>query len=1579
MPSNSAEYIKRLRSWAGFVADELKDEKRVDPALPHSWSQLRLHVIKLADEQCAKNLRSGQIEVFADIVRLLHDFKDYWLNQQKDILKAVDSPDLAAVLIDPHREFFLSCLVELLIDDSVGNPAGRDLVRVYDRHRIRSTAYEIVYYLLNLRQRLNEHAPISHQPMLTHMVKVDSVLRMRPDRSVDFIAALREHLETFRFQDFVFEEWGEALSTPDFRVWLLSVWERFLNQIDMCNIAPFQWRCFKEFVDGALQNRTSDAPPTPALITAGTGFGKTEAFLLPILFYILVNLTRKRPRSYGCDAILLYPRVDLCNDQLERCLKYLHALDKAARDTDGFSRFFPNPVDRPFRAAIAHSRLRTAIQGSPQPFSLRCPLCASAGLPGKIYLVKEGKFEKLKAVCNCDPTHPVDDFLALELARDTGPFSIAITTVDTLHRRLMDIHGAESLWKNKTILPRFIVFDEIHIYDGQKGSHVANLARRLKAYLKHLPPTHSEAKRPNPSPPIFIGASATVGNPDALCSLFFGAPSERAGSKLFFPDKNEQLPFGREYVILLKTPPHRQLILPNSPPRVVPEMSTLLQAMMAFWHGMYKTSDKFRMLAFVDSIDAVWRITKDIDDAERNKQLYAFRTPSGRPEFPAAGGGGLFCPQRGKQTCIAPPHQFYQPCHVYNQGECWWTMLASSSATFLRPMIAMANSSGQRRFPPGNPGVALDNWDCLITTSTLEVGFDHPELISSVQYKAPPNPASFQQRKGRSGRAREDTPMSLVVLGNSPGDVFSFRHEDRYFRPAPAHLAIMVDPQNPYVRTQHAMSTVYDYLSWRGITRNSPDIHKQCDINAALQHLDTQDVREDLFRWFATVYEGDNLPEESCRSLIESTVEKIRKSVVQLSPTMAALGVHTSLDLFRRPEIPPEWRFAVRERVKRDEGGNAEKTTMTVLQAAERYRKRNSSHYLHPPDYFSALPIDNDGEATDRAYTIPESFVPIPIGGNVNVRLERNGQAQMEEEPRMQMLANFLPGGFKNRWDFKLWYGRWEPVPGHLGYANIADICRTGRTWGTLDTFLEGRQIPEALSAAGIIPAQATLVEPMEITVATGRQRFYLDTAETRVKLEPEGVNGPTLLGEEGPSSEVQTIDLLSSRQGDSKPMALNHDPHGIFASADFGSLTLMRLYFANVVTAYLKGNRTHGMTVRFWNTDTQTPAIPVARMTTQGLRLRGKLDANCLAKMRTQISSSAIRMEKEHFWRNAYRVMWRKLLLGNPPAELRLPNSFACLSVLQALKFLEYRACVANHNSLLELTQAQATQLQNECSILSAKVPTGLFLPNSAEALMVANWDMFKSQVLVPAETSLETEIAESYAHTVGVALTRDIAERTNANIDMLEVSSEVDQMSELHRFVTCVYDDLEGGSGTVLSYRQHANKPLDLAGIFSRQRACVASAVESEMIQILTDPKYDADTIHSLAQSARGTMGEKGDGQLNMETALRLKRLLTSPAIAAFYQGAAENCKYLQEILDRVPTAVELAISLLERPISDPRGQALVKQFATVRGGISEIVPRAEEILPLCIGSCPDCLGDSRPSFRQGDKPIPDRNLLL
>ena len=65
----------------------------------------------------------------------------------------------------------------------------------------------------------------------------------------------------------------------------------------------------------------------PAIVvTAGTGAGKTEAFLLPVLNALFRE--KRGPGEFGVRAIILYPMNALVNDQVERLHKWLAGQDQ---------------------------------------------------------------------------------------------------------------------------------------------------------------------------------------------------------------------------------------------------------------------------------------------------------------------------------------------------------------------------------------------------------------------------------------------------------------------------------------------------------------------------------------------------------------------------------------------------------------------------------------------------------------------------------------------------------------------------------------------------------------------------------------------------------------------------------------------------------------------------------------------------------------------------------------------------------------------------------------------------------------------------------------------------------------------------------------------------------------------------------------------------------------------------------------------------------------------------------------------------------------------------------------------------
>ena len=195
--------------------------------------------------------------------------------------------------------------------------------------------------------------------------------------------------------------------------------------------------------------------PEPVILTTGTGSGKTESFLFPLLDYCYQN--RHTP---GIKAIILYPMNALATDQARRIAQEIYNF----KDEDG------NPV----------------LQGN-----------IRAGL-----FIGEGKNKNGKPRDTRMGEHNIIE------DRDTivkSPPDILLTNFKMLDFSLLQARF-NSLWKNNYTHPellKFIALDELHTYDGAKGSDVANLIRRLKLKLK-LPQDQI----------VPIGTSATMSGGD---------------------------------------------------------------------------------------------------------------------------------------------------------------------------------------------------------------------------------------------------------------------------------------------------------------------------------------------------------------------------------------------------------------------------------------------------------------------------------------------------------------------------------------------------------------------------------------------------------------------------------------------------------------------------------------------------------------------------------------------------------------------------------------------------------------------------------------------------------------------------------------------------------------------------------------------------------------------------------------------------------------------------------------------------------------------------------------------------------
>lgn len=171
------------------------------------------------------------------------------------------------------------------------------------------------------------------------------------------------------------------------------------------------------------------------VVSTGTGSGKTESFLVPILSHLL----REKEAGTLCSgvrALLIYPMNALANDQIER-----------------------------LRELLAD-----------------CPKITYGSYTGQTKEYQKDALEEYKKL-NDGKMPPSNELISREQIKDTPPH-ILVTNYSMLEYLMVRpgdnvFFAAENArhWK-------YIVLDEAHVYTGSTGIEVSMLLRRLKATLQ---------------------------------------------------------------------------------------------------------------------------------------------------------------------------------------------------------------------------------------------------------------------------------------------------------------------------------------------------------------------------------------------------------------------------------------------------------------------------------------------------------------------------------------------------------------------------------------------------------------------------------------------------------------------------------------------------------------------------------------------------------------------------------------------------------------------------------------------------------------------------------------------------------------------------------------------------------------------------------------------------------------------------------------------------------------------------------------------------------------------------------------
>ena len=192
------------------------------------------------------------------------------------------------------------------------------------------------------------------------------------------------------------------------------------------------------------------------IVTTGTGSGKTECFIIPIINHLLRE-AEEGTLSSGVRAILIYPMNALANDQMKRLRNLLKSYPKIT-------------------FGVYNSSTKQNEQDGIAEY-------------GKVYKDANGR-----------PLKPLKNEIVSRDQMQKTPPHILVTNYAMLE--YMMLRPKDDLVFSRAKL-RFLVLDEAHIYRGATGMETSLLLKRLKARIS------------NPANVLHILTSATLGGKEA--------------------------------------------------------------------------------------------------------------------------------------------------------------------------------------------------------------------------------------------------------------------------------------------------------------------------------------------------------------------------------------------------------------------------------------------------------------------------------------------------------------------------------------------------------------------------------------------------------------------------------------------------------------------------------------------------------------------------------------------------------------------------------------------------------------------------------------------------------------------------------------------------------------------------------------------------------------------------------------------------------------------------------------------------------------------------------------------------------
>lgn len=577
------------------------------------------------------------------------------------------------------------------------------------------------------------------------------------------------------------------------------------------------------------QNTTKKIPGLT--IEAGTGFGKSFAYQLPLLLWIIFKKyerilkiqqgrIKESQEHVNCTALLIFPRNALADDQRDTLNQLIEIINAHIQHNS----------DSKIRAYV---RIKKIIED----------------YGGRTNLLEVNYADS-----------------------EDGRPDIILTHPKSLQRRLVNPE-CSPVYRNSIDC---VLYDEVHLWDGIEGARISAINARLQNIM--------ESSNYNKKT-LFVGMSATIDKADIHCQKLFAQLSEKRPVSIIEDDESE---------MEINTIEHHLILKPRSgrPARGVgvDTSSCLIHNRrngLGCWHddqlrnarlnradqqSRIDQQRKPKTLTFIDSLDGSGKFANKLNDFEYFFDGHSQRARNADSNRPHRSYLFHYQPARnvkaGERPCFnceecvnrQSPQIFH--CDHYSRGECWYfsqddagqynqvpydnwfTIAIPDRLSFPQDNIRSSEINSYRRLketedkydyftskpmvtdagrvwlPDGRQPNEVDFWsdiDNVIATSTLEVGVDFENIKEIIQFGEIRSPSSYRQKTGRGAREGnlDDGLFCMTVINESPLAYHHFKHFKRLIESSLDPLKL--EPTNPYTLKSNAYFSILDFIALKGI------------------------------------------------------------------------------------------------------------------------------------------------------------------------------------------------------------------------------------------------------------------------------------------------------------------------------------------------------------------------------------------------------------------------------------------------------------------------------------------------------------------------------------------------------------------------------------------------------------------------------------------------------------------------------------------------------------------------------------------------------------------------------------------